>query len=137
MEGDLGDSVNAGIIPRSVQAIFSHLEGRAKAEGEGAGQFEYSVRISYLELYNEQLTDLLSVGQDDLPDEPMSAGAASGGGGRTGYNPHASKKKRPAERLKLVEDAKKGVVVVQNLEEVMVHTTDEVFEHLGRALKKR
>jgi kinesin family protein 11 len=48
-------SANAGIIPRSVGAIFSHLS---------SGSREYSVRVSYLEIYNEELVDLLA---DDKP----------------------------------------------------------------------
>lgn len=42
---------NAGIIPRAINQIFNHL--RCLTD-------EHSVRVSHLELYNEQLTDLLS-----------------------------------------------------------------------------
>lgn len=44
MEGNMDDPENAGIIPRAVQAVFQHLE---------AAGAEYSVRLSFLELYNE------------------------------------------------------------------------------------
>ncbi|KAL4144402.1 hypothetical protein PRNP1_013535 [Phytophthora ramorum] len=51
MQGDLSpDSETAGIIPRSVRCIFDALE----ASGE-----EFSVRVSFLQLYNEELKDLL------------------------------------------------------------------------------
>lgn len=43
----------AGVIPRSVQYIFERLE---------AHETEYSVRVSYLEIYNEELNDLLNDG---------------------------------------------------------------------------
>lgn len=43
----------AGIIPRAVQHIFERLE---------AQDTEYSVRVSYLEIYNEELNDLLNDG---------------------------------------------------------------------------
>ena len=46
----------AGIIPRSLHQLFEMLEKH---------NVEYSVRISYLELYNEELFDLLSVGMDN------------------------------------------------------------------------
>lgn len=51
MEGDFDDEELAGIIPRSINAIFDHLQGRAASEGEG--EFEFSVRVSFLEVYNE------------------------------------------------------------------------------------
>lgn len=42
---------NAGIIPRAVKQVFDHLRSITD---------EHSVRVSHLELYNEQLSDLLS-----------------------------------------------------------------------------
>eukprot|EP00177_Eucheuma_denticulatum_P008603 GFKZ01015660.1.p1 GENE.GFKZ01015660.1~~GFKZ01015660.1.p1 ORF type:complete len:1167 (+),score=203.81 GFKZ01015660.1:298-3798(+) len=51
---------NAGIIPRAVKQVFDHLRSITD---------EHSVRVSHLELYNEQLTDLLSphdAGSDSL-----------------------------------------------------------------------
>ncbi|KAL3671776.1 hypothetical protein V7S43_003685 [Phytophthora oleae] len=51
MQGDLSPgSETAGIIPRSVRCIFDALE----TSGE-----EFSVRVSFLQLYNEELKDLL------------------------------------------------------------------------------
>lgn len=41
---------NAGIIPRAVKQVFDHLRSITD---------EHSVRVSHLELYNEQLSDLL------------------------------------------------------------------------------
>lgn len=45
---------HAGIIPRAVHYIFEKLEGQ---------DAEYSVRVSYLEIYNEELNDLLNDGE--------------------------------------------------------------------------
>ncbi|KAG1688313.1 hypothetical protein DVH05_003746 [Phytophthora capsici] len=56
MQGDLSPgSETAGIIPRSVRYIFDALE----ASGE-----EFSVRVSFLQLYNEELKDLLDPDAD-------------------------------------------------------------------------
>lgn len=44
MEGDISSEDHMGVIPRSVHAIFSYLEGI---------QADYTVRTSFLELYNE------------------------------------------------------------------------------------
>lgn len=55
------DGVNlsevAGVIPRSIKQVFDRLESNA---------LEYSVKVSFMELYNEELTDLLSVGDSKL-----------------------------------------------------------------------
>jgi kinesin family member 11 len=48
--GDLREEANAGIIPRAVRDIFEQLRARG-------GPFKMSV--SFLEVYNEQLMDLL------------------------------------------------------------------------------
>ena len=51
MEGNLSSPVEYGIIPRSAQAIFETLK---KPEYSS-----YNVVCSYLEIYNEDLCDLL------------------------------------------------------------------------------
>lgn len=55
MEGDLTCKENAGIVPRSVQHIFDKL---------GDSGMEFTIRVSFLELYNEELQDLLSTDPD-------------------------------------------------------------------------
>ena len=47
----------AGIIPRSLHQLFEELESHDIQE--------YSVRVSFLELYNEELFDLLSTTVDN------------------------------------------------------------------------
>ncbi|XP_013397459.1 kinesin-like protein KIN-7L [Lingula anatina] len=48
----MGDKLNQGIIPLAMNAIFEGIEGTPERE--------YLLRVSYLEIYNEQLCDLLS-----------------------------------------------------------------------------
>ena len=55
MEGEVNSEEHAGIVPRSVRAIYENLE----AEGT-----EFTIRVSFLELYNEELQDLLADGSD-------------------------------------------------------------------------
>lgn len=47
--------VEAGLIPRCVQAIFSHLQSLPDDN--------YTVKCSFMEIYNEELFDLLSPGK--------------------------------------------------------------------------
>ncbi|CAK6981957.1 FKIF6%2C partial [Scomber scombrus] len=52
----------AGLIPRAVREVFNLV--RAKDEEEG---WDYSTGMSYLEVYNEKVFDLLSPNSRDLP----------------------------------------------------------------------
>lgn len=51
MEGDLSNAENQGVIPRAAQAIFDLLSDSRYRDAE--------VTASYLEIYNEELSDLL------------------------------------------------------------------------------
>jgi kinesin family protein 11 len=55
MEGDIHSEEHAGIVPRSVKAILEQLE---------ASDSEYTIRVSFLELYNEELQDLLTTNNE-------------------------------------------------------------------------
>eukprot|EP01104_Vermistella_antarctica_P017372 TRINITY_DN614_c0_g1_i1.p1 TRINITY_DN614_c0_g1~~TRINITY_DN614_c0_g1_i1.p1 ORF type:complete len:1209 (+),score=341.45 TRINITY_DN614_c0_g1_i1:157-3627(+) len=89
---------HAGVIPRATKMIFDHLESTAT---------EYTVRVSYLELYNEELIDLLSP-DDHNKQMRMFDGAVQGKG-----------------------------VMVQGLEEVIVHNAEDIFSVLERSSHKR
>ncbi|XP_044033428.1 kinesin-like protein KIF22 [Siniperca chuatsi] len=58
----LGSSEQPGVIPRAVREVFNLV--KAKDEDEG---WDYSIGMSYLEIYNEKVLDLLSPGSQDLP----------------------------------------------------------------------
>jgi kinesin family protein 11 len=48
-------SAEAGVIPRSIRYIFDTIEGAS---------IDSTVKVSFLELYNEEITDLLSFDED-------------------------------------------------------------------------
>ena len=48
-------SARAGVIPRAIKQIFDTLKGKT----------DYTVKVSFLELYNEEITDLLAAGVDE------------------------------------------------------------------------
>eukprot|EP00803_Ostreobium_quekettii_P003901 evm.model.scf_1298.6 EVM.evm.TU.scf_1298.6 scf_1298:39133-44092(-) len=106
MEGETSDNTGedlpreAGVIPRAIKQIFDHLE---------RSHVDSSVRVSFLEVYNEELTDLLDV--DDATQQ-------------TARN-----------KLKIMED--KTGVIVQGLEDCIVHNSVEIFQVLRRGSSKR
>lgn len=58
MEGVRGDEVNKGIIPRSFEQIWSHINR--------AQNMNFLVAVSYLEIYMEELRDLLKPNSKSL-----------------------------------------------------------------------
>jgi kinesin family protein 6/9 len=57
MIGSLGTYHQRGIQPRALAHVFREIENRA--------EYEFKVSVSYMELYNERIFDLLSVDQRD------------------------------------------------------------------------
>lgn len=52
MEGNSSCNVNKGIIPRAMEYIFNYING-------ASDNHEFSIKCSYLEIYNEKIYDLL------------------------------------------------------------------------------
>ncbi|XP_020582997.1 kinesin-like protein KIN-5A [Phalaenopsis equestris] len=94
---------DAGVIPRSVRQIFETLEAQCA---------EYSMKVTFLELYNEEITDLLAPDESKVPDD---------------------KSKKP---IALMEDGKGGVFV-RGLEEEVVRTASEIYKILEKGSAKR
>ncbi|KAJ4705284.1 Kinesin-like protein [Melia azedarach] len=95
----------AGVIPRAVQQIFDTLESQ---------NAEYSVKVTFLELYNEEITDLLA------PEEISRVAV----------------EEKQKKQLPLMEDGKGGVLV-RGLEEEIVTSASEIFTLLERGSAKR
>lgn len=90
---------SAGIIPRTMHQLLEKLNSQTDCE--------FSVRVSFLEIYNEELFDLLSLSMDN-------------------------------QKMRLFEDStRKGSVVIQGLEELVVHDKDDVYNILERGRAKR
>nr|KJB56011.1 hypothetical protein B456_009G103300 [Gossypium raimondii] len=95
---------DAGVIPRAVKQIFDILEAQSA---------EYSMKVTFLELYNEEITDLLA------PEETTKF--------------VDDKSKKP---IALMEDGKGGVFV-RGLEEELVTTANEIYKILEKGSAKR
>ncbi|CAA6654842.1 unnamed protein product [Spirodela intermedia] len=94
---------DAGVIPRAVRQIFDILE---------AQNAEYSMKVTFLELYNEEITDLLAPDEAKFTDD---------------------KTKKP---IALMEDGKGGVFV-RGLEEEIVSSANEIYKILDKGSSKR
>ncbi|KAL8616571.1 Kinesin-related protein 11 [Nucella lapillus] len=88
----------SGLIPRAMHQVFEQLTGQ---------EVEFSVRVSYLELYNEELFDLLGSTDDPL-------------------------RLRIYE-----DSTKKGSLIISGLEEVVVRSKDEVYTIMERGACRR
>ncbi|XP_036428031.1 kinesin-like protein KIF22 [Colossoma macropomum] len=59
----LGSQEHPGVIPRAVREVFQLVRVQERDQDE----WEFSVGMSYLEIYNEKVLDLLSPSSQDLP----------------------------------------------------------------------
>ena len=92
-------ATNAGIVPRALRQMFRHLANTTT---------EYAVKCTFLELYNEEITDLLS---DDGDERSAGDGVGDSGGKRS---------------HRLMEDGRGGVAV-EGLTEVTVKNVREAL----------
>lgn len=58
----LGSSEQPGVIPRAVSEVFKLVKSKNDDDG-----WDYNIGMSYLEIYNEKVLDLLSPNSQDLP----------------------------------------------------------------------
>ncbi|CAA7271682.1 unnamed protein product [Cyclocybe aegerita] len=113
MQGDLAPtpmgnpSSHAGIIPRVLFRLFHELEKSST---------DFMVKVSYIELYNEELRDLLA-----------NDAAANNG----------AKDKGPDGGLKIFDDANKRGVFIQGVEEIAVKDSKDALALLTKGSERR
>ncbi|KIJ69381.1 hypothetical protein HYDPIDRAFT_145382 [Hydnomerulius pinastri MD-312] len=120
MQGDLtptpmgNPSAQAGMIPRVLFRLFHQLETSAA---------DYSVKISFVELYNEELRDLLAneLSAPAGSTQPMGKGGPSDNQGG----------------LKIFDDASKKGVFIQGLEEMPVKDAADALALLTKGSHRR
>ena len=71
MEGfnSAGSVEERGIIPRAIEQIFQHIQSNVSA------RMRFLVRASYLQIYNEAISDLLKPERNNLVTLPLSVSA--------------------------------------------------------------
>ena len=105
----LGTPGDPGMLPRSVQCAFERMDAERAATGAA-----FAVSVSYLEVYNEEVFDLLRQGGSE---GASGAPAAARGGAAT---------QRPRSSLRILGDDPIRGAVVEGLLEVPVHSFEEV-----------
>ena len=119
MQGDLiptpmgNPSIQAGMIPRVLFRLFHQLE---------TSNADYSVKISYVELYNEELRDLLA------PDLVAPSGSTQ---------PMAQGMAKEAPVLKIFDDSSKKGVFIQGLEDSPVKDRADALSLLTKGSQRR
>ncbi|KAF8163321.1 P-loop containing nucleoside triphosphate hydrolase protein [Crassisporium funariophilum] len=122
MQGDVrptpmgNPSANAGIIPRVLFRLFHELE---------TSYTDFVVKVSYIELYNEELRDLLGneLAAPTNLTQPMGMAAKDAKGADAG--------------LKIFDDASKRGVVIQGLEEIAVKDSKAALALLMKGSERR
>ncbi|OCH94988.1 kinesin-domain-containing protein [Obba rivulosa] len=122
MQGDLSTtlmgnpSAQAGMIPRVLFRLFHQLESSGT---------DYSVKISFVELYNEELRDLLApeLAAPMGSIQPMGMGASKDSGGQG--------------NLKIFDDTTKKGVFIQGLEEAGVKDATDALALLVKGSQRR
>lgn len=119
---------DAGIIPRVLHQLFALLEN------DGA---EFAVRVSFVELYNEEVRDLNAIGEL----APTAAQAsASGSAVSTAASTSAAQTaaRTNSSNLKIFDDAsRRGGVFIQGLEETPISSAAEGIRVLTRGSARR
>ena len=112
-----GSDAEPGVIPRAVQQVFHMINDEPDRE--------FLLRVSYLEIYNETLKDLLaplpqlsgSMQTTERPASPIKGGAGS--------------------TLRIIEDQKSSRVIITGLREEIVTDAETVLDLLQRGQDER
>ncbi|GAC99051.1 hypothetical protein PHSY_006648 [Pseudozyma hubeiensis SY62] len=119
-----GSGSEPGVIPRAVEQVFQMIKDEPDRE--------YLLRVSYLEIYNETLKDLLA----PLPTLAGSSGATL----QTTDRPASPIKGGPSgssSTLRIIEDQKSSRVIITGLREEIVTDSETVLSLIQRGQDER
>ncbi|TKY85189.1 hypothetical protein EX895_006269 [Sporisorium graminicola] len=124
-----GSDVEPGVIPRAVQQVFAMISDEPDRE--------FLLRVSYLEIYNETLKDLLaplppiagsggvSLQTTERPASPIKGGSSHAAG------------QSQSSTLRIIEDQKQSRVIITGLREEIVTDAETVLDLLQRGQDER
>ncbi|KAI3487723.1 hypothetical protein L1887_48330 [Cichorium endivia] len=123
-----GSDTEPGVIPRAVQQVFDMIKQEPDRE--------FLLRVSYLEIYNETLKDLLaplpplsgagaSLQTTDRPASPIKGGSSHAAGAAQ------------SSTLRIIEDQKQSRVIITGLREEIVTDADTVLDLIQRGQDER
>ncbi|SPO22782.1 probable kinesin motor protein 1 [Ustilago trichophora] len=121
-----GSDKEPGVIPRAVQHVFEMIKDEPDRE--------FLLRVSYLEIYNETLKDLLaplpplsgaSLQTTDRPASPIKGGSSHAAG------------QSQSSTLRIIEDQKQSRVIITGLREEIVTDSDTVLDLIQRGQDER
>ena len=126
-----------GLLARSLAAIFSHLSKKNVEGGaSGIGQ-EWAVSVTYVEIYNEAIYDLLST----VGTEQSSAALGSTAGGAANKKRGVAATSQPGgafsrEQLSILRD-REGRGFVSGARQITVSSTEAVFSVLAEGAQNK
>eukprot|EP00931_Biecheleriopsis_adriatica_P021726 TRINITY_DN14128_c0_g4_i1.p1 TRINITY_DN14128_c0_g4~~TRINITY_DN14128_c0_g4_i1.p1 ORF type:complete len:1108 (-),score=233.43 TRINITY_DN14128_c0_g4_i1:30-3353(-) len=107
-----------GLVPRAVTSLFARVEAlQAKAQSEGRASEGFVVRVSFLQIYNEKIHDLLNAAHTPAEREKGRGEEYSG--------------------LRMRWDAGKGRFFVENLFEFECGSAEEVLQHYTAGVQNK
>ncbi|GMG22005.1 unnamed protein product [Ambrosiozyma monospora] len=116
-----------GLIQLCVSQLFTRLRNYVKNEVKSAEPDSVKVTVSYLEIYNEKLFDLLNPASADS----LRSSCGSGGGYSYGYGGATPTTTGTVDELRIREDPVYGVKVT-GLTELEVLTADDLIENINK-----
>jgi kinesin family protein 6/9 len=131
--GDPLNFRNRGIAPRAIAQIFSHVAAKPETE--------FAIAVSYMEIYNERIYDLLDTYSTGVPGAPgtraiVKAGLPAAGARGTLGAAGAAALGSVAPDYALIEDPVQGIIV-RGLSEVTVESEEEALNALFAGELKR
>eukprot|EP01038_Epipyxis_sp_PR26KG_P012262 gene12262-16442_t len=111
--------IHMGVIPRSMEYVFQSLENLQQRYDN---KLEYHICLSYIEIYNDKIIDLLNIDQTTNTNADESFTKSS-------KNHSKTPTKQSIKSLEIREN-RNGEIIIPNLTEVEVENIDQVFEIL-------
>ncbi|PWZ00973.1 kinesin-domain-containing protein [Testicularia cyperi] len=123
-----GSADEPGVIPSAVHQVFRMIREEPSRE--------YLLRVSYLEIYNETLKDLLAPLPATVSLAPGVSGSDRPASPTKGGSSHSSGQSQ-SSTLRIVEDPKQNRVMITGLREEIVTDAEAVLDLIQRGQDER